>query len=603
MKSTNQQKQRFLNQIKRYAGGYFRLLSASMVLSGLSALSAMLPYLFIWLIARELFAHWQDLSQSTLLMPYAWCAVGFALLGIFFYFMALMSSHFAAFRVERNIRKFSMQKILDMPLGFFTKNTSGKMRKVIDDNAAITHSFIAHQLPDLASALFMPLVFVVFIFLIDWRFGIASLIPLCLSFYFITRLMGGDKQESMKHYMDALENMNSEAVEYVRGIPVVKVFQQSIYSFKRFYTSIVNYKDWAYSYSLLCKDSLVLFTLCLQGITIILTWVLVLLADNNPNYVDIVLSAIFYIVFTPICVVMMSKIMHLGEGLNSAKEAIARIDNLVDQERTVYVGSEQFPKDHTIAFHDVDFAYDEKGSRKALDGVSFVLPKRQTYALVGPSGSGKTTIARLIPRFWNVTKGAITIGGIDVCDIKENELMKNISFVFQSTKLFKMSLLDNIRYARPDASPAEVEAAVDLAQCRDIVEKLPQGLDTLIGSEGVYLSGGEQQRIAIARAILKDAPILILDEATAFSDPENEHKIQQAFNRLMENKTVVMIAHRLPSIQNAHSILVMNNSKLVEEGTHQRLMASDTLYRSMWNEYQEAVSWQMCNQNNNRNKL
>lgn len=601
MEKTENQKRTFLSTIKRYAGDRNWFLKLSMVLSALSAVSSMLPYLFIFLIVKELFNHWQNLHESTLLLTYAWYAVGFALLGIFFYFSSLMASHLAAFRIERNMRKFSMQKILKMPLGFFGKNTSGKLRKVIDDNAAITHGFIAHQLPDLMSALFMPIVFVLFIFMVDWRFGIASLVPLLMSFYFISRMMGGDKQQSMRRYMDALEAMNSEAVEYVRGIPVVKVFQQSIYSFKRFHTAIINYKDWAYNYSLLCKNSLVLFIVSIQGITVVLTWVFILLADQNPNYLTVTLGFIFYVVFTPICMVMMNKIMHLGEGLNTAKEAISRIDALLENQTDRKQGTEPFPKNHTIAFHNVHFAYDEESDSKALDGVTFELPGRHTYALVGPSGSGKTTIARLIPRFWDVTSGAITIGGIDICDIKEQELMENISFVFQNTKLFRMSLLENIRYSRPDASMREVEQAIDMAQCRDIIEKMPNGLDTMIGSDGVYLSGGEQQRIAIARAILKSAPILILDEATAFSDPENEHKIQQAFKVLMQDKTVIMIAHRLPTIKDSNLILVMDQGKLREEGTHNELMSEDTLYRKMWNEYQESIAWELSNQIKTRN--
>lgn len=592
-------KESFFKRIKRYSGGYNKYLILSMILSGLSAISSMLPYIFIWLIVGELYRFWNDISQSTQLMTYAWSAVGFAVLGIFLYFISLLSSHIAAFRIERTMRKFSMSRVVEMPLGFFSKNSSGRVRKIIDDNAGITHSFIAHQLPDLASAFVMPLLFILFIFLIDWRFGVASLVPLALSFYFLSRMMGGDKKESMTNYLDALERMNSEAVEYIRGIPVVKVFQQSVYSFKRFHGAIIGYKEWAYNYTLLCRNSLVGFTLAIQGITIILTWLLILLVDNDPNYLQLILAFIFYVIFTPICMVMMNKLMHVGEGMNTAKEAVSRIDQLLNGYELLQDGADLFPKNHAIKFNKVSFSYDKECSRKAIDNVSFNLKERRTYALVGPSGSGKTTIARLIPRFWQATEGDITIGGVDIRNIKESELMKNISFVFQQTNLFKLSLLENIRYSRPDATLEEVERVVDLAQCRDIVDKMPNGLNTIIGSEGVYLSGGEQQRIAIARAILKDAPILILDEATAFADAENEHKIRKAFEQLMHDKTVIMIAHRLTSIQDADAILVMNNGELVEQGTHQELMKRETLYHKMWNEYQEAISWEMSNKGKN----
>ena len=565
------------------------LLPAAMLLSALSALAGMLPYILIWLIVRELLEH-GEITSSGNVVTYAWWAAGMAVASIVLYFAALMSSHLAAFRVESNLRKEAMRQIVRMPLGFFDINTSGRIRKIIDDNAGVTHSFLAHQLPDLAATFLVPLVAVILIFMFDWILGLACIVPVIIAMLVMGFMMNAEGRQFMKSYMTSLEEMNTEAVEYVRGIPVVKVFQQTIYSFKNFHRCIMNYNKMVFGYTRMWEKPMSLYTVIINGFVFFLAPLAILLIGYSGNYASVLLNFFLFVLITPVFSQSIMKSMYLNQALGQASEAIGRLENLVAYEHLTVVEHPQPVKDFSIQFEKVSFSY-PGANQKAVDDVSFTIPQGNTVALVGASGGGKTTIARLVPRFWEATEGKVLIGGINVREIAPEELMKYISFVFQNTKLFKTSLLENIKYGNPDATMEEVERAVDMAQCREIINKLPLGLNTKIGTEGTYLSGGEQQRIVLARAILKNAPIIVLDEATAFADPENEHLIQQALKELTKGKTVLMIAHRLSSITDADNILVIDKGKIAEQGTHANLLGKQGIYYHMWNEYQQSVRW------------
>ena len=565
------------------------LLPAAMLLSALSALAGMLPYILIWLIVRELLEH-GEITSSGNVVTYAWWAAGMAVASIVLYFAALMSSHLAAFRVESNLRKEAMRQIVRMPLGFFDINTSGRIRKIIDDNAGVTHSFLAHQLPDLAATFLVPLVAAILIFMFDWILGLACIVPVIIAMLVMGFMMNAEGRQFMKSYMTSLEEMNTEAVEYVRGIPVVKVFQQTIYSFKNFHRCIMNYNKMVFGYTRMWEKPMSLYTVIINGFVFFLAPLAILLIGYSGNYASVLLNFFLFVLITPVFSQSIMKSMYLNQALGQASEAIGRLENLVAYEHLTVVEHPQPVKEFSIQFEKVSFSY-PGANQKAVDDVSFTIPQGNTVALVGASGGGKTTIARLVPRFWEATEGKVLIGGINVREIAPEELMKYISFVFQNTKLFKTSLLENIKYGNPDATMEEVERAVDMAQCREIINKLPLGLNTKIGTEGTYLSGGEQQRIVLARAILKNAPIIVLDEATAFADPENEHLIQQALKELTKGKTVLMIAHRLSSITDADNILVIDKGKIAEQGTHANLLGKQGIYYHMWNEYQQSVRW------------
>lgn len=565
------------------------LLPAAMLLSALSALAGMLPYILIWLIVRELLEH-GEITSSGNVVTYAWWAAGMAVASIVLYFAALMSSHLATFRVESNLRKEAMRQIVRMPLGFFDINTSGRIRKIIDDNAGVTHSFLAHQLPDLAATFLVPLVAAILIFVFDWILGLACIVPVIIAMLVMGFMMNAEGRQFMKSYMTSLEEMNTEAVEYVRGIPVVKVFQQTIYSFKNFHRCIMNYNKMVFGYTRMWEKPMSLYTVIINGFVFFLAPLAILLIGYSGNYASVLLNFFLFVLITPVFSQSIMKSMYLNQALGQASEAIGRLENLVAYEHLTVVEHPQPVKEFSIQFEKVSFSY-PGANQKAVDDVSFTIPQGNTVALVGASGGGKTTIARLVPRFWEATEGKVLIGGINVREIAPEELMKYISFVFQNTKLFKTSLLENIKYGNPDATMEEVERAVDMAQCREIINKLPLGLNTKIGTEGTYLSGGEQQRIVLARAILKNAPIIVLDEATAFADPENEHLIQQALKELTKGKTVLMIAHRLSSITDADNILVIDKGKIAEQGTHANLLGKQGIYYHMWNEYQQSVRW------------
>ncbi|WP_461643103.1 ABC transporter ATP-binding protein [Labilibaculum euxinus] len=578
-----------LLKLQNYAGGRKIFLPLSLFLSAISSLTGMLPYIFIWFIIKELFHIEGDYSQVGI-TTYAWWAVGTAVGSVVLYFTALTLSHLVAFRVETTMRWRAMQKIVRMPLGFFDNNSSGRIRKIIDDNASITHTFLAHQLPDLAGSVLMPLTAIVLIFVFDWRLGLACLVPIIIAMALMSFMMGNKGKKFMENYMTSLEDMNTEAVEYVRGIPVVKVFQQTVFSFKNFHNSIISYKQMVFEYTKTWENPMSVTTVVINGFVFFLVPVAVLLIGYSGNYALVLLNLFLYILLTPVFSQGIMKSMYMNQALGQAKEAVNRMESLINAEPLQSSVNPKSITKYDICFKNVSFSYPE-AANKAVDSVSFTIPEGKTIALVGASGSGKTTIARLVPRFWDADTGQVCIGGTDVKEIDHKELMNHVSFVFQNTKLFKTSLLDNIKYGNPDVSVKAVERAVDLAQCREIINKLSNGLDTKIGVEGTYLSGGEQQRIVLARAILKDAPIVVLDEATAFTDPENEHLIQKALGKLTKGKTVLLIAHRLTSVMDADIILVIDESKIAEQGSHHELLNKEGIYSKMWNEYQQSIKW------------
>lgn len=573
------------------------LLPVVFIFSALSALLGMLPYIFIWFIVRVLFTQGLDYSPLQV-ASYAWWALGTAVVSMLFYFLALTCSHLVAFRVEVNMRRYAMRRLSTMPLGFFDRMPSGRIRKIIDDNASTTHAFIAHQVPDLAGTILIPLLALVLILTFDWPLGLACLIPIAFSMALMKWMMGTRGQTFMKNYMTSLEEMNAEAVEYVRGIPVVKVFQQTVFSFKNFHKSIMLYRDMVVAYTNVWKRPMSAYTVMINGFVFFLVPVAILLMDGHEPYTSVMLNLLLYVLITPVFSVSIMRSMHLSQAWGQAHEAVDRLENLTDVAPLPEPVSPKMPTRYDVRFNQVSFRYPGV-AKNVIEDISFTIPHGKTVALVGPSGGGKTTISRLLPRFWDADQGSICIGDIDVKDVPPAHLMNIISFVFQDTRLFKTSLLENIQYGNPAATREAVERAVDLAQCREIIDRLPQGLDTRIGIAGTYLSGGEQQRIALARAILKDAPIVVLDEATAFTDPENEYLIQTALGKLAQHKTVLMIAHRLTSVVDADCILVIHQGRIAEQGTHAQLLHAQGLYTHLWNEYQQAAQWKIKKEMNN----
>lgn len=578
-----------LSKLQIHMAGRKALLPASLVFSALSAFAGMAPYILIWFIIREFVT--VGTSSQVAVNAYAWWAAGLAVASVLLYFVALSLSHLAAFRVESNMRSYAMNKIVNMPLGFFDTNTSGRIRKIIDDNAGITHSFLAHQMPDLASTIVMPLTAAVLILVFDWKLGLACLIPIFFSMVIMMSMMGGKRGTYFrKAYMDSLEEMNTEAVEYVRGIPVVKVFQQTVHSFKNFYNSIVKYKEMVTSHTKIWQVPMSLYIVVINGFAFFLVPAAILLIGNSGSYATVIINMFLYILIAPVFSQSIMRSMYVSQAFGQAQEAIGRLEELTSTAPLNEPANPQRISNHAVQFKNVSFSY-PGANKKAVNGVSFEIQPGHTVALVGASGGGKTTIARLVPRFWDANSGEVCIGGVNVKDIAHDDLMKHISFVFQNTRLFKTSLLENIKYGNPLATMEEVNRALDLAQCREIIDRLPNGLNTRIGTDGTYLSGGEQQRMALARAFLKNAPIVVLDEATAFADPENEHLIQQALKKLTEGKTVLMIAHRLTSVMDADNILLIDNGQIIEQGKHIELVKKNGKYTHMWNEYKQSVKW------------
>lgn len=584
-------KQNSLSRIMSYAGRHKNLTLLGCVLSALSAVSGLIPFICVWLAAKNALVTWPDFEETHNLVRWGWIAVWTAVGSIVLYFAALMSTHIAAFRTARNIRYTAMQHVLKLPLGFFSENQSGRLRKLIDDNAGLTEDLLAHKLPDLAGTVVTPVAAIAMLFLFDWRMGLLCLLTMVLALLSMCLMMGGKNAGFFHRYQKEIERMSGEAVEYVRGIPVVKMFQQTVYSFKAFYAAIKDYSDLASQYAMSCRVGQTCFLTFINGAFALLIPAALLMASGG-NVREVLVNFIFYALFAPACGQMINRIMYMSEAVMEADEAIGRLDEILDQKPMEESKKQNHPVNTTVSFDHVTFTY-PGADHPALTDVTFTVRPGQMAALVGPSGGGKTTAASLIPRFWDTDSGIVSIGEVNVRDMNTEDLMKQVAFVFQNTRLFKESLLENIRAARPEASREEVIAAAHAAQCDDILEKLPQGLDTVVGTKGIYLSGGEQQRIALARAILKDAPIVVLDEATAFADPENEHQIQKAFEVLTENKTVLMIAHRLSTVQDADSIIVLNDGKIVEEGRHDSLLAQNGVYAAMWEDYQRSARWKV----------
>ena len=567
------------------------MLPCSVVLSAVNGLLSLVPFIFLWLVVRTLLTADGNLADTPV-WDYTIAAFAVSVANVLLYFTALMLSHLAAFRVETNMRRTAMERLMRAPLGFFDTQNTGRMRKITDEDSGQTHTFVAHILPDVTGCIVAPLGIVVLLLAVDWQLGIASMIPIVCAFGIMGYMMNPKNNHFQRMYLDAQEKMSAEAVEYVRGIPVVKVFQQTVFSFKRFHDSIINYRDLVIKYTLLWRTPMSAYTVAINAFAFLLVPTGIILIGHGGQTTVIVSDMVLYVLIAPVISVNVMKAMHLSQNLFLANEAVDRLERLAATSPLPECEMPEKTEAFDICFRDVSFRY-EGAENDAVSHIDLDIPQGKTVALVGASGSGKTTIARLIPRFWDVREGSLKIGGVDVRHMDKATLMRNVSFVFQNTRLFKTSILENIRYGNPDATIEQVNRAVDLSQSREIIERLPQGLNTVIGAEGTYLSGGEQQRMVLARAILKDAPIVVLDEATAFADPENEHLIRQAFAHLTCGKTVLMIAHRLTTVQDADNIVVVDKGRIAEQGTHQQLMEQATLYYKMWNEYQKSVAWKL----------
>ena len=586
-----EKKQSGLSQAIGYAGGHKALTLIGCSLSGMAAVLGLMPYICVWLVARDALAVFPNLAAAPNLARWGWMAVWFAIGNVVVYFVALMCTHLAAFRTARNIRNTLMRHVVKLPLGYFIGTQTGLLRKQIDENAGLTEDMLAHKLPDLTGAIITPLAAIAVLFVFDWVMGLLCLLTMIIALVSMFSMMSGDNANFFHQYQLEIEKMSGEAVEYVRGIPVVKVFQQTIYSFKAFYNAIMSYSNLAGKYSMSCRTGQTIFLTCIHGAFALLVPAALLLA-NRGDPLAVLANFIFYALFAPACGGMINRVMYASDAVRQTQEAMFKLNRILDEQPLTVAALPKKPKGADVVFKDVTFTYPGM-DKPALNHVSFSVTEGSTVALVGPSGGGKTTAASLIPRFWDVQSGAVIVGGVDVREIDKNNLMEHVAFVFQDTKLFKKSLYDNIHSSRPGATREQVLAAAHAAQCDDILEKMPQGIDTVVGTKGVYLSGGEAQRIALARAILKDAPVIVLDEATAFADPENEYQIQKAFEELTRGKTVLMIAHRLSTIRNADTILVMDDGKVLESGNHNNLLEQDGKYAAMWADYQKAAQWKI----------
>ena len=581
-----------LSVLMDYAGRRRVLTYLSWALSAVSALNALVPFIFVWLIVREVIeANGNFAAVQGSLSVYGWWAVGSALISMLVYFAALMCSHVAAFRVAGNMRKRAMRHIGALPVGFMNSLGSGRVRRIVNESSGATETYLAHQLPDMVGAFATPVGMIVLLFVFDWRLGLLSLIPTVLGFIIMSKMTGKDMARKMKEYQSALENMNNEAVEYVRGVPVVKTFGQTVFSFKRFKGSIDSYHTWVVAYTKSLMWPMVAFTTAINCVFVPLIIAGLCFTAGGVDG-TFLLNLIFYIIFTPIISVTLMKVMFMSENNMIVSDALQRIDGILAIKPLPEPSAPQTPKDNSVTFENVTFAY-EGADRNAIDGITLDVKEGETVALVGPSGGGKTTAAGLVARFWDTASGAVKVGGVNVKDIDRQTLNDTVAYVFQDSKLLKTSIFENVRMGRPSATREEVLAALHNAQCDDILNKFPHGVDTVIGSKGVYLSGGEQQRIAIARVMLKNAPVLVLDEATAFADPENEAAVQRAFERLANGRTVIMIAHRLTTVQNADKIYVLKDGKIAEEGTHVQLMEKGGLYHNMYEEYRTSIAWKV----------
>ena len=574
-----------------YAGKHKYFTYASWFLSAISALIALLPFVYIWKIIKEVLDVAPNFSSATGLVHNGIMAMIFAIVSFLVYISALMCSHLAAFRVATNMRVAVTEHIAKLPLGFADSFGSGKLRKIINDSTGATETYLAHQLPDKYAALATPVGLLVLLFVFDWRLGLLSLIPVVLAFLVMSSMTGKHMAEKMKQYNNALENMSNEAVEYVRGIPVVKTFGQSVFSFKKFKSTIDEYQKWVVAYTKDMRVPMMFYTAAINGVfAFLIAGALWFTADGVTN--GFLLNLIFYIVITPVISLTLTKMMYMSENNMIVKDALERIDGVLSVSPMSESETPEYPADSSVELNDVHFSYD--GKNEVIRGVSMNIGAGQTVALVGPSGGGKSTLAGLMARFFDVKRGSIKVGGADIREIPKEELMNAVSFVFQDSKLIKATIAENVKLGKPDATDEEVAAALHTAQCDDIIQKLPDGADTVIGTKGVFLSGGERQRIAIARAVLKNAPVIILDEATAFADPDNEAKVQKAFSELSKGKTVIMIAHRLSTVANADCIYVIKDGLIAESGRRDELLEKNGVFAEMWKEYAASVEWKVA---------
>lgn len=573
--------------IGQYAGGHKKLITLGRLLAGLSAIVVLIPYYDLWKII-SIAVKGEDLGQIN---KYAWQAVILTVASLLIYIAALLCTHIAAFRVQANMRSSLMRRIITLPLGVFDEDGTGKIRRIVNDSTAATETFIAHQLPDKTVAAVTPIGLLVLIFAFNWKIGLFCMIPAVLGFAFMMSMMGKGMQEKMAEYQNALETMSSEATEYVRGVPVVKTFGQTIHSFKRFKANIDGFGKWATDYTLMLRFPMTAFMTCINAIFVFIEIAAFSITKDGTTAGDI-LNIMYYIIVTPLITVALTKVAYSGEAEMTLIDALKRVESIMEIEPLSDNKGGKIPTDHGVELKAVTYRYKD-ATRDAVQNVSMKIKPGEHVALVGPSGSGKTTLAELMVRFFDVSDGEIQIGGVNVKDIASSDLMKQVSFVFQDSRLIKKSILENVRMARPDATEQEVMDALKKAQCMDIIEKLPNGINTVIGEKGTYLSGGEQQRITIARAVLKNAPILILDEATAFADPDNEARVQAAFEELSKGRTLIMIAHRLSTVMNADRIFVMDDGQCVESGNHDELINKNGLYRRMFDEYSRSIQWKV----------
>lgn len=584
-------KQSNLSRLMGYAGAHRFLSYASWILSALSALLALVPFWYLWKIIREVLETAPDFAAAQNLVRNGWMAVLFAVLSLIIYIAALMCSHNAAFRIAARIRSDAVHHIVTLPLGFAESFGSGRLRKIINESSAATETYLAHQLPDKAAAIATPVGLLALLFLFDWRLGLLSLAPVLLGFLIMMSMTGKKMQQKMAEYQNALEEMSNEAVEYVRGIPVVKTFGQTVFSFKKFKGSIDRYEKWVIAYTKQLRLPMMFYTAAINSVFAFLIAAALIFTRNGVTQ-EFLLNLIFYIIITPVISVTLTRIMFQSENAMIVDDALKRIDSVMELRPLPEPAEPKHPRNGSVELQNVSYSYD--GEKNALENVSLFVQAGETVAFVGPSGGGKTTLANIISRFFDPQSGRVLIGGVDVKDIRKEELMENVSFVFQNSHLIKASILENVRMGRPEASREEILEALRAAQCMDIIEKLPRGADTVVGTKGVYLSGGEQQRIAIARAMLKNSPIIILDEATAFADPDNEARVQEAFSALSKGKTVLMIAHRLSTVADADRIYVLEDGRIAESGTCRELTERGGLFYKMWTDYQASVRWKMA---------
>ena len=612
----NPAKQQTIKRLLSYAGKSRGLLPLSLILSGLSALVGFVPYIMVFFVMRDVISAVaaKEAVNTTALAGYGFWAVGSAAAGFVLYYAALMLSHATAFTIQENLSVLMAESLAELPIGWHITHVSGKVRKVFEKNVNQLETLIAHNLPDTAQNMVSPFAILVLMLVFDWRLGLISLLPLVLAFMLQTVLMRISSNSGfMQKYEDALEQMNNAGTEYVRGISVIKTFNQSVYYFKNFYTSIMNYKEFVHKYSKSWENGYSIFLALIKAGFLFLLPAALLIAGSATLDPRFFYSFVFYLAFAPVTYTMLIKIMYANSFNQRSNDALNRIEDILQAPLTKEPEKSMLPEKYDIAFKDVVFSYKTEAAgsadtgntnpggdkmpqtvaRTAVNGISLHIPEHSLTALVGPSGGGKTTLVNLLGRFWEIDSGEISIGGVDIRDIKTSDLLHIVGFVFQENKLFKESIFENIRYGKKDASREEVLEALRKAECMDIIEKLPASIDTVYGTKGTYVSGGEAQRLAIARALLQDAPVIVLDEATAFADAENEYKIKKTFDVLLKDKTVIMIAHRLSSVVNADKICVINEGKIAEEGTHTELLARKGLYATMWENFQKGIEWKV----------